>query len=52
MTGRLTATLADTEFEEGANAISLDASTINAGIYFLRVEAGNYSQAQKVSIIK
>ena len=52
MTGRLVTTLTDATFEEGNNEIVWNANDVNAGIYFLRMEAGSYSAMEKFSVIK
>ena len=45
-------TLADGLFKEGENKIEWNVSDINAGIYFLKMDAGDYSQTEKVTVIK
>lgn len=52
MTGRLVATLADGSFEEGENVITWNASQENAGIYFIKIVAGDYSSTKKISVTK
>ena len=50
--GILVTTLADKMFEEGENEITWNAADVNAGIYFLRMEAANYSENRKLIVAK
>ena len=50
--GRLVTTLADASYEEGDYEITWNAAEVNSGIYFLRMEAGDYSVTEKLSVIK
>ena len=52
MTGRLVETLAEGIVEQGENEFTWNASETPAGIYFLRMEAGSFSQTKKVSVIR
>ena len=52
MTGRWAVTLEEGIFEEGDNELVWNVSDTPAGIYFLRMEAGSYSEVKKVSVIK
>ena len=52
MTGRIVKTLADGLFTEGKNEIEWNVENENPGIYFLRMEAGSYSQTKKLSVIQ
>ena len=52
MSGRLVTTLTDASFEEGDYEIIWNAAEINSGIYFLRMEAGDYLQMEKLSVLK
>ena len=52
ITGRWAATIEDGFFEEGENEFIWNVSDTPAGIYFLRMEAGSYSESKKVSVIK
>jgi hypothetical protein len=51
MAGRLVTTLIEQESGEGDNQITWNTSDIKAGIYFLRMESGSYSEMKKVSVI-
>jgi len=51
-TGRLVKTLADKVFEQGEHQLQLDAAGVNAGIYMIRFNAGDYSETKKISVIK
>ena len=50
--GRLVTTLDDVSFEAGDNEIVWNASEVNAGIYFLRMEAASYSENRKLIVTK
>ena len=52
VTGRLVTTLSDGEMNEGAHQLVWNTEDVNAGIYFLRMEAGEYVQTEKISVIK
>ncbi|MEO8088015.1 MAG: T9SS type A sorting domain-containing protein [Bacteroidota bacterium] len=52
MTGRIVQTLADGLFAEGENKIEWNVENENPGIYFLRMDAEDYSHIEKLSIIK
>ena len=52
MSGRHVKTLAEREFDEGIIEMGWSTEGINAGIYFLRMEAGGKSLAQKISVIQ
>ena len=52
VSGRLVTTLADASFEEGDYEITWNAAEVNSGIYFLRMEAGDYSVTEKLSVVK
>ena len=52
LSGRLVTTLADASFEEGDHEITWNAESVNAGIYFLRMEAAGYSENQKLIVTK
>ena len=41
------------EFKEsGANTINFDASDLNSGIYIYKIEAGNFVQTRKMTLLK
>jgi photosystem II stability/assembly factor-like uncharacterized protein len=50
--GRLVSTLADGKFSPGVHSVSWDASNYPSGIYFYRLESGNYSESKKMLLIK
>ena len=52
MTGRIVKIIADGLFTEGENKIEWNVENENPGIYFLMMEAGNYSQTEKLSVIQ
>ena len=54
--GRLLKTLANTQFEAGTqqliwNAKNEKGNPVLSGIYFLRIDAGDYSETKKLSVI-
>ncbi|HYV92905.1 MAG TPA: T9SS type A sorting domain-containing protein [Chitinophagales bacterium] len=52
VSGRLIATLADEAMSAGDHNLQWNAADVNSGIYFLKMEAGEYSATEKISIIK
>ena len=52
MDGRLIKTLAYNVFEEGEHQIEFNAEKINAGIYFLKMQAGEFLKTEKLVITK
>jgi acetyl esterase/lipase len=50
--GKLIATVADKHFEAGEIQITWDSRDVNPGIYFLKMETENYSETEKISILK
>ena len=45
-------TLINQNMESGVHSISFDASELNSGIYFYRLEAGQFSEVRKMTLIK
>jgi len=57
MKGRLIKTLADAQMQAGTHQLIWNAkdekgSTLSTGIYFLRMQTGNYAETKKLSVIK
>ena len=52
LNGRLVSTLADKIFEEGENALELNAETMNAGVYFLQMQTEENLQTEKLIVTK
>jgi hypothetical protein len=52
VTGRRVQTLADQRLEAGEHRMSFDGAALPSGIYFARVEAGSFSQTQKLMLVK
>ena len=52
ISGRLVVNLADKIFEAGENKITWNAINVNAGIYFLQVQAGDITRTKKISVVK
>jgi hypothetical protein len=50
--GRLVKILANTKMNKGVHQLMWNVQDKIAGTYFLRIEAGNYSKTEKVSVIK
>jgi hypothetical protein len=50
--GREIATLVDEEREQGEYSVMWDGSNVASGVYFYRMEAGEFSQVQKMNLIK
>jgi len=38
--------------ESGVHTINFDASQLNSGIYFYKLDAGSYSEVKKMTLIK
>jgi hypothetical protein len=52
MAGRLVTTLADGWRQAGSHEVTFDASGLPSGIYFAKLTAGDYSQVQKLILLK
>jgi hypothetical protein len=52
LNGRLVKTLADGEMKEGEHTIEWNASDLNAGIYFLQFQSGEFSKMEKLVVTK
>lgn len=52
MLGETVATLVDRQMQAGLNAVNFDARGLSSGIYFYRVEAGNFHQTRKMIFVK
>ncbi len=50
--GRLVKTLVDKVEMPGDHEVQLDASGLPSGVYFYRLQAGNYSQSRKLLLVK
>lgn len=50
--GRTVAVLADRVFDSGAHSLWLDASHLSSGVYLCRLQAGAFSQTQKMMLIR
>jgi hypothetical protein len=50
--GRLVATLVDDHQEAGAHKAIFDGSRLASGIYLARLTAGNYTDTQKLVLLK
>ena len=52
ITGQLVKTVVEKQFEKGVHNLQLDATAINTGIYFLRMQTGSNIQTRKLVIVK
>jgi len=57
MNGRLVKTLANEQMQAGAHQLKWNAkdekgNTVNAGIYFLRMNADNHTETKKISVVR
>lgn len=52
ISGRVAAELVDEYKPAGSYEITFDASNLVSGVYFVKLEAGNFSQVQKVVLMK
>ncbi len=50
--GRLVETLVDGERQPGHYEVTFDASRLPSGIYFYRLQAGNFSETRKLAFVK
>ncbi len=50
--GQEVKTLINQNMESGVHSISFDASELNSGIYFYRLDAGQFSEVRKMTLIK
>ncbi len=52
ISGRLVSVIAEKVFEKGKNELILDSKNLIAGVYFLRIEAKEYSIIEKIEVFK
>ena len=52
MTGKLVTVITDDAFQEGDNEFNWNINNISNGIYLIRIESGDFSETQKISLIK
>jgi hypothetical protein len=52
VTGRLVNALTDDLFTAGEHAVRFDGSGLSSGIYFARLQAGNFAQSTKLILLK
>ena len=50
--GRWVTTLANSELSEGQHEIQFNSENLDAGIYILKLETGNYSETKKLSVVR
>ena len=52
VTGQTIAQLVDSDLPAGNHSVVFDASNVKSGLYFYRLEAGDYSATRKMTIVK
>jgi len=52
VTGRMVATLVNRPMNAGSHTETFDASALSSGIYFYRLEAGDFQSVQKMMLVK
>ena len=52
ITGKLVGTLMDEELRSGHHTIQWNASGLSSGIYFVRLQSGDFSKSQKLILLK
>lgn len=40
------------EFNQGSQIVSLNAYNLSSGVYFYKIEAGNFTQVRKMVVMK
>jgi hypothetical protein len=50
--GREIATLTNKEFDAGEHSIQFNANDLSTGVYFYRLQAGNFIEQKKMILIK
>jgi hypothetical protein len=50
--GRAVSTLVDRNFDAGNHKVSFNASNLSSGVYFYRIEAGDFTQVKKLMLLK
>lgn len=52
MTGRHVATLVNGRVSAGSHSVSFDSSNLSSGVYIYRLQAGEFQQARRLTVIK
>ena len=52
MTGQQVAVLADCRMSAGSHRLEWNASGLESGVYFCRIQTGNFTTARKMMLIK
>ena len=52
MNGRLINAVAEKVFAAGEHQLKWDATNVRAGIYILKMQAGNYAETKKVIVVR
>jgi hypothetical protein len=50
--GREVAVLVNDQMQPGNYTVTFDASRLSSGVYFYRLEAGNFSDVKRLTIMK
>jgi hypothetical protein len=52
ITGRVVKTLVNRQFDAGSHSIDFDASNYSSGVYFYKLESGNFNEVKKMVLLK
>ena len=52
ISGKLIETLVDEQLPPGQHTVKWNAAGLSSGVYFLKMKAGNFSQVEKLMLIK
>ena len=50
--GKLISTIAETAFATGQHQLHWNAANVHAGVYLLRIDAGDYMETRKLVVVK
>jgi len=52
MTGRIVKELVNEFQNAGRHELTFDGSSLSSGLYFCRIDAGNYSETMRMTLLK
>jgi len=52
ITGRLVVTLVDGQMDAGSHVVAWDASSVSSGVYFYKLNAGDYTATKSMNLLK
>jgi len=52
MTGRHVGTLINGQVSAGLHSVTFDASSLSSGVYIYRLQAGEFQQVRRLTVIK